>query len=49
MDISRMTASPKATCARLVFVTGSGQALVHQDKCHTSESVSDQGERLAVD
>lgn len=49
LGISRMTAFLKATWARLVFVIGSGQVLWHQDKRHTSDSVSDQGEGVAAD
>lgn len=49
LGISRKTASLKATWARLAFVTGLGQVLWHQDERHPSDSVSDQGEGVAVD
>lgn len=49
LGISRMTASLKATWARLVFVTRPGQVLRHRDKRRTSGSVSEQGEGVAAD
>lgn len=49
LGIRRVETSLKATWARLAFVTESGQVLGHQDKRHPSNSVSDQGEGVAVD
>lgn len=48
LSFSRITASPKAAWARSAFVTGSGQVLRSPDNRHTSGSMSDQGEGVAV-